>query len=29
MLCFGCGVLGFGHDRQVKKPKIVEELCDK
>jgi alpha-tubulin suppressor-like RCC1 family protein len=32
MLCFGengCGVLGFGHDRQVKQPKIVKELCDK
>jgi E3 ubiquitin-protein ligase HERC2 len=23
------GVLGFGHDRQVRKPKIVNELCDK
>ncbi len=25
----GCEVLGFGHDRQVKEPKIIEELCDK
>ncbi len=25
----GCGVLGLGHDRQVKVPKIVKELCDK
>jgi hypothetical protein len=32
--CYGfgqndCRVLGLGHDRQVREPKIIEELCFK